>query len=63
MISIQAKIILGCVAFALVASALTIWLILAWGNGFFAMITPLALGGAVALVTYTVVFKDKNGPS
>ncbi|GAB5445781.1 hypothetical protein [Gymnodinialimonas sp.] len=63
MISIQAKIILGCVAFALVASALTIWLVLAWGNGMIAMLTPLALGGALALVTYTVVLKSKSGPS
>ena len=63
MISIQAKIILGLFAFTLVASALTIWLVLAWGNGAIAMLTPLALGGALALVTYSVVFKDKGGPS
>lgn len=63
MISIQAKIILGLVAFVIVASALTIWLVLAWGNGTFAMLTPLALSGALALVVYTVVFKQKNGPS
>ena len=63
MFSIQAKIILGLVAFAIVASALTIWLVLAWGNGAIAMLVPLALSGALALVVYTVVFKDKNGPS
>ncbi|MBY4892420.1 hypothetical protein KUL25_06555 [Rhodobacteraceae bacterium N5(2021)] len=63
MISIQAKIILGAVAFAIVASALTIWLILAWGNGAFAMVVPLALAGALALVVYSVVFKGKGGPS
>lgn len=63
MISLQAKIILGLVAFAIVASALTIWLVLAWGNGTLAMLVPLALSGALALVVYTVVFKDKNGPS
>lgn len=63
MISLQAKIILGILAFVLVASALTIWLVLAWGNGAFAMLTPLALAGALALVVYTVVFKEKNGPS
>ncbi|OAN78015.1 hypothetical protein A8B78_13460 [Jannaschia sp. EhC01] len=63
MISIQAKIILGAVAFAIVASALTIWLILAWGNGAFALFVPLALAGALALVVYSVVFKGKGGPS
>lgn len=63
MISIQAKIILGLVAFAIVASALTIWLVLAWGNGTFAMLVPLALSGALALLVYTFVFKGKNGPS
>lgn len=63
MISLQAKIILGAVAFALVASALTIWLILAWSHGAFAMFVPLALGGALTLVFYSVVFRRKGGPS
>lgn len=62
-VKMQAKIILSAVAFALVASALTIWLVLAWGNGMIAMLTPVALGGALALVVYSVVFKRKNGPS
>lgn len=63
MISIQAKIILGIFAFVLVSSALTIWLVLAWGNGFIAMLTPVALAGALGLLAYSLAKKSKNGPS
>lgn len=63
MISIQAKIILGILAFVLVSSALTIWFILAWGNGIIAMLVPLAMSGALAGLVYTFAYKDKNGPS
>lgn len=62
MISPQAKVVLGCVGFAVLASALTIWLITALGNGAFAMFVPLALSGALALLIYTFVFKRKNEP-
>lgn len=63
MISLQAKIILGIVAFVIVASALTIWLILAFGHGFLAIAVPLAMTGALALLAYTLIAKSKNGPS
>lgn len=63
MISLQAKIILSAAAFAIVGSALTIWLVLAWGNGALAMFVPLAMSGALALLIYTFVYKGKGGPS
>lgn len=50
-------------AFAIVASALTIWLILASGSGLFAMLVPLAMSGALALLVYSLATKGKNGPS
>lgn len=62
MISPQAKIVLGCVAFAIAASALTIWLVWALGDGTFAALLPLAMAGALALLIYTFVIKRKNGP-
>jgi hypothetical protein len=58
MISIQAKIILGIFAFVLVASGLTIWLILAWGNGFFAMIAPLVVAAVLLVVTRLVMRRE-----
>lgn len=63
MISLQTKIILSAAAFAIVGSALTIWLVLAWGNGALAMFVPLAMSGALALLIYTFVYKGKGGPS
>lgn len=64
MISIKAKIILGFFAVVLVGSGLLIWLILAFGNGFWAMVAPLAVGGLVCLVTLTALTRGEgDGPS
>lgn len=62
-VKMQAKIIFGVLALALVGSALLIWLILAWGHSYFAVLVPLAMSGALALLAYTLWFKSKNGPS
>lgn len=62
MISIQAKILLGIFAAVLVASALTIWLILSFGNGPVAMLTPVLLALAVLVVTRSVVNRGRSGP-
>lgn len=55
MLSLQAKIILGIFAFVLVTSGLTIWLVLAFGNGFWAMIAPLVVAAVLMVVTRLVM--------
>ena len=55
MLSIQAKIILGMFAFVLVASGLTIWLILAFSSGFWAMLVPLVVSAFLLVVTRHVM--------
>lgn len=60
MLSIQAKIILGILAFVIVASGLTIWLILAWGNGFFATLAPLVVAAVLLVVTKLVMRREMN---
>lgn len=60
MISIQAKVILGIFGFVLVASGLTIWLILAFGNGFWAMIAPMVVAAVLLVVTRLVMRREMD---
>ncbi|WP_224815143.1 hypothetical protein [Hasllibacter sp. MH4015] len=51
MIDLRAKILLGIFAFVIVASALTIWVVLALGGGTIPVLVPLVLAALLLLVT------------
>ncbi len=57
MLSIQARILFGLFAFMLAGSGLLIWLILAFGNGFWAMAAPLGVGAFLSIVAYNFMRK------
>ncbi len=63
MLSLQAKIILGIFAAVLVASGLTIWLILSLGHGPIATLTPLVVALVVILVSRAVLRPRGDGSS
>lgn len=62
MLSIQAKILLGIFAFVIVASALTIWLILALGNGPVATLAPVVMALVVLMISRSLLRGGRRGP-
>lgn len=51
--TLQLRILLGLFFFALAGSGLLIWLVLAWGNGFWAMAAPLGVGGLLSVLAWS----------
>ena len=57
--SIQFQILFALFFLALAGSGLLLWFMLAWGNGIFAMLAPLSVGGLLAMVAF-VLFGNRS---